>query len=179
MIKSICVFCSTFNPENRFLVEVGILGKIFAEKKIKIIYGGGNKGLMGHLAKSVIKNNGSVTGVVPKFLLNEVKSDIGLSELIVADNMHDRKMKMYSLSDAFLVLPGGIGTLDEMTEVLTWNQLTIHNKSLIIANFENYWSPYLNLLNHLNENKFLNNLLKLNFQVANNTEEIVGLIDMK
>ena len=88
-------------------------------------------------------------------------------------------MKMYSLSDAFLVLPGGIGTLDEMTEVLTWNQLTIHNKSLIIANFENYWLPYLNLLNHLNENKFLNNLLKLNFQVANNTEEIVGLIDMK
>jgi hypothetical protein len=179
MIKSICVFCSTFNPQNRFLDEVETLGKIFAEKKIKIIYGGGNKGLMGHLAKSVIKNGGNVTGVVPEFLLNEVKSDIGLTELIIADDMHDRKMKMYSLSDSFLTLPGGIGTLDEMTEVLTWSQLKIHNKSLIIANFENYWLPYLNLLNHLNDNKFLDNLLKLNFQIANNTEEVVNLIDMK
>ena len=179
MIKSICVFCSTFNPQNRFLDEVETLGKIFAEKKIKIIYGGGYKGLMGHLAKSVIKNGGNVTGVVPEFLLNEVKSDIGLTELIIADDMHDRKMKMYSLSDSFLTLPGGIGTLDEMTEVLTWSQLKIHNKSLIIANFENYWLPYLNLLNHLNDNKFLDNLLKLNFQIANNTEEVVNLIDMK
>jgi hypothetical protein len=93
--------------------------------------------------------------------------------------MHDRKMKMYSLSDSFLTLPGGIGTLDEMTEVLTWSQLKIHNKSLIIANFGNYWLPYLNLLNHLNDNKFLDNLLKLNFQIANNTEEVVNLIDMK
>ncbi|MDG2186762.1 MAG: TIGR00730 family Rossman fold protein [Hyphomicrobiales bacterium] len=177
MIKNICVFCSTFNPDNRFLKEVEILGKLFAKKQLNVIYGGGDKGLMGLLAKSVIDNGGSITGIVPEFLINAVKPTPGLSKLIIAKDMHDRKMKMYSLSDVFLTLPGGIGTLDEMTEVLTWNQLKIHNKKLIIANFENYWLPYINLLNHLNDNKFLKDQSRLNYLMANDPNEILNLID--
>ena len=91
--------------------------------------------------------------------------------------MHQRKKKTYDLSDAFLVLPGGIGTLDEMTEVLTWNQLGIHNKKVVIGNLEGFWTPYLDLLAHLNEYKYLSDLSRINYSIANNAKEIFKLID--
>ena len=177
MTKTVCIFCSTFNPENRFLDEVTLLSKLFSKKKIDVVYGGGDKGLMGHIAKSMINNGVKVTAVVPKFLMQYIDKSIGFHKLIETDDMHQRKKKMYDLSDAFLVLPGGIGTLDEMTEVLTWNQLGIHNKKVVIGNLEGFWTPYLDLLAHLNEYKYLSDLSRINYSKANNAKEIFKLID--
>jgi len=101
----------------------------------------------------------------------------GIEDVIVTKDMHERKQKMYSLSDAFVTLPGGIGTLDEMTEVLTWNQLKQHNKKLVIANYHNFWDPYINLLEHLHENEFLSNLEKINYQVASSSQEILEIFE--
>ena len=177
MTKTVCIFCSTFNPENRFLDEVTLLSKLFSKKKIDVVYGGGDKGLMGHTAKSMIKNGVKVTAVVPKCLMQDIDKNIGFHKLIETDDMHQRKKKMYDLSDAFLVLPGGIGTLDEMTEVLTWNQLGIHSKKVVIGNLEGFWTPYLDLLAHLNEYKYLSDLSRINYSKANNAKEIFKLID--
>ncbi len=177
MTKTVCIFCSTFNPENRFLDEVTQLGELFSKKQIDVVYGGGDKGLMGHMARSMINNGVKITGVVPQFLMQYIDKDIGFHKLIRTKDMHQRKMKMYGLSDIFLVLPGGIGTLDEMTEVLTWNQLGIHNKKVIIANLEEFWSPYIDLLAHLNNFKYLSDLSRINYSIANNAKDICKLIE--
>ena len=176
-IKTVCVFCSTFNPNNLFLEEVSELGKLLVKNDISIIYGGGNKGLMGHIAQSVINNGGKVTAIIPEFLMKYVEIIDGIDEVIVTKDMHVRKQKMYSLSDAFVTLPGGIGTLDEMTEVLTWNQLKQHNKKLVMANFDNFWDPYISLLEHLNKKQFLNSLEKINYHVASTSQEILEIFD--
>tara|TARA_Y100001935_G_C17220882_1_gene465227 strand:+ start:154 stop:723 length:570 start_codon:yes stop_codon:yes gene_type:complete len=177
MTKTVCIFCSTFNPESRFLDEVTLLSELFSQKKIDVVYGGGDKGLMGHTARSMISNGVKVTGVVPKFLMKYIDKNMGFFKLIETEDMHQRKMKMYSLSDVFLVLPGGIGTLDEMTEVLTWNQLGIHSKKVIIGNLEEFWSPYINLLDHLNKYKYLSDLSRINYSIANNAREIMRWIE--
>lgn len=176
-IKTVCVFCSTFNPNNLFIDEVSELGRLLVQNDISIIYGGGNKGLMGHIARSVIDNRGKVVAIIPEFLMKYVEIIDGIDDVIVTKDMHERKQKMYSLSDAFVTLPGGIGTLDEMTEVLTWNQLKQHNKKLVIANYDNFWDPYINLLEHLHEREFLNSLEKINYHVASTSQEILEIFN--
>ncbi|MAL64228.1 MAG: TIGR00730 family Rossman fold protein [Pseudomonadota bacterium] len=177
MTKTVCIFCSTFNPENRFLDEVTHLSELFSEKKINMVYGGGDKGLMGHAARSMINKGVKVTGIVPKFLMKYIDRNIGFHRLIETKDMHERKLTMYSLSDIFLVLPGGIGTLDEMTEVLTWNQLGVHTKKVIIGNFEEFWTPYIDLLIHLNKFKYLSDLSRINYSIASNASDILKLIE--
>tara|TARA_Y100000590_G_scaffold458649_2_gene613817 strand:+ start:8357 stop:8911 length:555 start_codon:yes stop_codon:yes gene_type:complete len=175
-LNSVCVFCSTFNPENLFIDHVNQLVELLCENNIRVIYGGGNTGIMGQLATGIIKNGGNVTGVIPEFLYEKIQPLNDLSETIICKNMHERKMKMYNLSDAFIVLPGGIGTVDEMTEALTWSQLGLHNKRTIIANFENYWLPYLRLLEHLHTFKYLKDMSVVNYHIANNSKEIIDLL---
>ena len=119
----------------------------------------------------------SPCSIVIKFLMKYIDRNIGFHRLIETKDMHERKLTMYSLSDIFLVLPGGIGTLDEMTEVLTWNQLGVHSKKVIIGNFEEFWTPYIDLLIHLNKFKYLSDLSRINYSIASNASDILKLIE--
>src|SRR5215510_9757490 len=155
-IKTVCVYCGSGPGTNpRFVESAQALGKIFAENRIRLVYGGGSVGLMGAVAKSTIDHGGLVTGIIPDFLkarelaLNEVH------EMIVTPDMHERKRLMFERSDAFVALPGGIGTLEELVEQLTWKQLGRHEKPVLLANIDHFWEPLLSLLSHMRATQFI------------------------
>ncbi len=167
MKKNVCIFggsVSGKNIENEKAAK--IIGKIIAENNLNIIFGGGENGIMGAVALSGTQNGAKTTGIIPNFLLNKdllspPHSKIFNTKLIKTKTMHQRKKLMYNKSDGFLVLPGGIGTLDECFEVLTWCQLNqIKNKNVGIINFNGYWNPLINLINHIIEEQYMgrNNL---------------------
>lgn len=141
-MKSIAVFCGSregYNPVHR--EQAYRLGGLLAEKDIHLVYGAAKVGLMGAVADGVLNNNGSVTGVIPHFLEQKEIVHEGLSELILVNTMHERKLKMYDRSDAFMVLPGGWGTMEEMFEILTWGQLGMHEKPIGVLNINGYYDP--------------------------------------
>ena len=165
MKKNICIFGGSNSGKNSENKRTALLiGKIIAENNFNIIFGGGEKGIMGSVASSGIKHGAKTTGVIPKFLMqndmiNLCHSNLFNKELISTETMHERKKIMYDLSDAFLILPGGVGTLDECFEVLTWCQLKlIKNKHIGIINFHGYWDPLINLINHIVEEKFMSSI---------------------
>ncbi len=146
-IQSLAVFCGSKNGHNPlFGQHAEKLGKLMADHHIKLIYGGGSAGIMGIIADSVMANGGNVTGIIPKILLEWEVQHRGITELIVSDDMHARKRTIYSLCDAALILPGGFGTLDELFEIVTWNQLTIHDKEIFILNSGGF---YTHLIRHI------------------------------
>ena len=150
-IKSLAVFCGSRTGLNPlFARQAKELGELLASKGIQLIYGGGSAGLMGIIADEVMRGGGSVTGIIPKLLVEWEVEHRGITELIVCDDMHERKQKIYSRADAALVLPGGFGTLDELFEIVTWNQLTIHDKSIFILNSDGF---YDHLLAHIEKMK--------------------------
>lgn len=154
-LKRICVFCgSSFGKNIEYRNEAKNLGKVMALKKIDLVYGGGNVGLMGELARSVLHNNGKVTGVIPKKLYDMV-DHIELSDLHIVNDMHERKAKMYELADGFIALPGGIGTLEELAEVFTWYQLGYHLKPIGILNVNNFFEGLVRFLDHMVAEGFL------------------------
>lgn len=139
-IKAVTVFCGSKQGANpQYEKDAARLGKLIAEARLKLIYGGGNKGMMSAVANAALQNGGNVTGVIPQILIEWEQQHTGLTELIVTDNIHQRKKLMYELCDAAIVLPGGYGTLDELFEMLTWNQLNIHNKSIFMLNTAGYY----------------------------------------
>ncbi len=141
-MKSIAVFCGSregYNPVHR--EQAYKLGGLLAERNIHLVYGAAKVGLMGAVADGVLNNNGTVTGVIPHFLEQKEIVHEGLSELIVVNTMHERKLKMYDRSDAFMVLPGGWGTMEEMFEILTWGQLGMHEKPVGVLNINGYYDP--------------------------------------
>ncbi|MFN8253461.1 MAG: TIGR00730 family Rossman fold protein [Ferruginibacter sp.] len=145
-IKSLAVFCGSKSGSNPLFEKHALqLGHIMAAKKITLIYGGGNKGIMGAVANAVLEKNGTVTGIIPQLLTDREHSHHGITELIVVENMHVRKKMLYEKCDAAIILPGGFGTLDELFEMLTWNQLSIHDKKIFILNTAGF---YDNLLTH-------------------------------
>ena len=148
-LRSLCVFCGSRNGVNpHFQVAATELADQLASRGIRLIYGGGGIGLMGIIAKRVMEQGGEVTGVIPKFLqVAEVRFD-GVTETIVTASMHERKQAMFDRSDAFIALPGGLGTLDETVEMMTWRQLQRHEKPIAILNLDNYWDPFLDLIDH-------------------------------
>jgi uncharacterized protein (TIGR00730 family) len=134
-IRSLAVFCGSKNGNDPVYVQhAAQLGKILADHQITLIYGGGSIGIMGTIADAVMMNGGKVTGIIPQVLVDWERQHTSISELIIVDNMHVRKKKMYELSDAAVILPGGFGTLDELFEMVTWNQLSIHDKHIYIIN---------------------------------------------
>lgn len=146
-ITSIAVFCGSKEGSNPiFRTHAVELGKLLAEKNIKLIYGGGSAGLMGVIADSIMQHGGHVTGFIPKILLEWEVQHRGITELVICDDMHERKKRIYSVCDAAVILPGGFGTLDELFEIVTWNQLTIHDKQIFILNSGGF---YNNLLQHI------------------------------
>ncbi|ADU28562.1 TIGR00730 family Rossman fold protein [Evansella cellulosilytica] len=155
MIKKICVFCgSSFGGNNIYLKEVVALGKSLAENNIELVYGGGHSGLMGALAKSVIDHSGQVTGVIPQKIYDQVEH-IELTHLHIVETMHERKHKMYDLADAFIALPGGIGTLEELAEIMTWQQIGYHEKPVGVFNINDFYEPFQHLLSHMIKEGFL------------------------
>lgn len=176
-IKSICVYCgSRPGNSNTFQLLAKDVGKRLANDKIELIYGGGNVGLMGIIASSVMENGGTVHGIIPGHLDKTEKSHDKITKLTVVDNMHQRKRLMFDHSDAFLILPGSIGTLDETIEIITWKQLGLHDKPIILLNCEKYWDPFLALLNNIINFEFtLPKTLEL-FHVVNSDEEVLPLL---
>jgi uncharacterized protein (TIGR00730 family) len=155
-IQSLAVFCGSKEGITPLYIQHAIeVGRLLAGKKVKLIYGGGSAGLMGALADSVMENGGEVSGVIPRLLLEWEKQHRGITELIISDDMHERKRKLYSLCDAAMILPGGFGTLDELFEILTWNQLTIHDKRIFLLNSGGFYDHLIAHIEQMRTERFL------------------------
>ena len=154
-LKSIAVFCGSNNGTSpEYCAMAGALGNRLAAEGIRLVYGGGNMGVMGELARAVMAGGGSAIGVIPE-RLNAVVDHIDLTELQVVSTMHERKQRMYDLADAFIILPGGIGTMEEMMEVWTMNQLSEIDKPVGLLDIENFFAPFLAFIDHMVATKFL------------------------
>lgn len=155
-VNTICVYCGSAAGDNpRFAAETERFGAILANAGIRLVYGGGAIGLMGILARSVLANGGEVLGIIPGFLRDREVALPGITELLVTQSMHERKQAMFERSDAFVALPGGIGTLEETVEMMTWVQLGRHRKPIIIANLDGFWDPMAALIEHMRGEGFL------------------------
>ena len=173
-IKTVCVYCGSGPGTNpRFVEAATALGKIFAENAVSLVYGGGAVGLMGAVAKSVQDHGGSVIGIIPEFLLVRENAMGRGQELIVTPDMHERKRLMFERSDAFVALPGGVGTLEELVEQLTWQQLGRHTKPVLLANIDGFWEPLLALLAHMRETEFIRPTLAVEILKAERVEDIL------
>ncbi len=149
-IRSVCVYCGSRVGGRQAYGEVArALGRGLAARGMRLVYGGGRVGLMGVLADAAIAAGGEVVGVIPEHLFRVEVGHERLSKLHVVDNMHARKHKMFELSDAFVVLPGGIGTLDETFEIVTWKQLRLHDRPILLLNQDDYWRPFLDLIDRI------------------------------
>lgn len=155
-ISTICVYLGSSGRCDEVHKKTAYdFGQLMAKSGLNLVYGGGRVGLMGILADSVLKGGGKVIGIIPEHISKREISHDDLTELHVVDSMHTRKQMMVSKSDAFVVLPGGIGTLDELCEVMTWKQLGIHDKPIVIANVNAYWTPFLHMIDNVIEQKFM------------------------
>jgi uncharacterized protein (TIGR00730 family) len=154
-IRRLCVYCGSSDAvDARYRQAANELGGSLAAAGIELVYGGGRVGLMGLLANAALSAGGTVIGIIPRRLLDAEVAHIGVSELIVADSMHDRKRLMAEKADAFAVLPGGIGTLDEFFEIVSWRQLSLHDKPILLVDIGDYWAPLRALLDHIVVNGF-------------------------
>ncbi len=172
-IKSIAVFCGSKSGNNTlFETHATALGHILATKDVTLIYGGGGKGIMGAVANAVLQNNGKIIGIIPQLLMEWEAHHKGLTELMVVTDMHTRKKMLYEKCDAAIILPGGFGTLDELFEMLTWNQLSIHNKKIFILNTAGFYDYLLAHAKMLQEENFLYDKLEDRVTVLSSPEEI-------
>jgi uncharacterized protein (TIGR00730 family) len=173
-IKTVCVYCGSGPGTNPLFVEAAIaLGKALAENGIRLVYGGGSIGLMGAVATSVLDHGGSVTGIIPDFLTTRENALTRIQELVVTPDMHERKRLMFERSDAFVALPGGIGTLEELVEQLTWQQLGRHSKPILLANIDDFWEPLLALFTHMRATEFIRPTLAVEILKAERVEDIL------
>jgi uncharacterized protein (TIGR00730 family) len=173
-IKTVCVYCGSGPGTNPSFVEAAkAFGKALAENNIRLVYGGGSLGLMGAVATSVLDHGGIVTGIIPDFLRMRENALTRVQEMIVTPDMHERKRLMFEHSDAFVALPGGLGTLEELVEQLTWKQLGRHAKPVLLANIDNFWEPLFSLVSHMRQTEFIRPGLSVDILMANRVEEIL------
>ncbi len=178
--KYLCVYCGAAEKVDKtYLDYAEDLGKLIAINDFNLVYGGGRNGLMGRVANSVLLNGGIVVGVTTSQLDESEGKPSGLQEFHVVDTMHERKMQMFLKADAFIIMPGGYGTLDEFFEVLTWKKLGIHNKPIIVANLNNYWDTLVGLLNHIMDTGFSAKQHSKLVQVATSLEEVMSIVKGK
>lgn len=176
-LTAVCVFCGSRDGKNlKFLNASKTLGRQCAERKIRVVYGGAGIGMMGAVAQAALDAGGDVTGVVPKFLTEMEPQLDSLTDIVLTETMHERKIKMYEESDAFVIMPGGIGTLDETMEILTWRQLEVHDKPVIIANLENYWAPFLTLMDHVIGEGYAGENVRDLYRTVSTVDEILPAI---
>ena len=173
-IKSICVYCGAATGADAVYLETAIaLGRLLATEGIRLVYGGGGVGLMGATARACAEAGGKVTGIIPDFLLGKEQAFDHAHELIVTRDMHERKRLMFERADAFIALPGGIGTLEELIEQLTWVQLNRHSKPVMVLNVANFWDPLLTLLDHMQSTGFVNIARPVKLLVAHNVRAVL------
>src|SRR6478609_6032190 len=173
-IKTVCVYCGSGPGTNPHFTEgAKAFGKALAENNIRLVYGGGSLGLMGSVATSVLDHGGTVTGIIPEFLRKRENALTRVQEMIVTPDMHERKRLMFERSDAFVALPGGVGTLEELVEQLTWQQLGRHTKPVLLANIDGFWEPLLALLAHMRATEFIRPSLTVDILKAERVEDIL------
>jgi hypothetical protein len=173
-IKTVCVYCGSNAGTNpRFVEAASAFGKILAENGIRLVYGGGSNGLMGAVANGVLDHGGSVTGIIPEFLNSRERMLTRVQELVVTPDMHERKRLMFERSDAFVALPGGIGTLEELVEQLTWQQLGRHSRPVLLANIDGFWEPLLALMTHMRSTQFIRPGMAVEVLKAERVEDIL------
>jgi len=176
-LHSICVYCgSSPGIQASYAEAARRIGADMADAGIRLIYGGGDVGLMGTVARAVIDNGGAVTGIIPRFLQRRERMLSEVEDLIVTTDMHERKRLMFERADAFVALPGGVGTLEELVEQLTWAQLGQHRKPIVLANVDGFWTRFLDLLEHMRREGFIRPETAVNVLVADRPEEIVPMI---
>ena len=177
MINKLAIFCGSKSGKNELYQQhAKELALLLAQKKIELIYGGGKKGLMGIVADTVMANGGIVRGVIPNLLKDWEHQHDNISELFVVEDMHVRKRKLYELCDGAIILPGGFGTLDELFEILTWNQLAIHDKKVFILNSGGFYNHLLGHLKQLTDEGFLYGELEEKFVVLNEPHELINYL---
>ncbi|MGB6657037.1 MAG: TIGR00730 family Rossman fold protein [Methylovirgula sp.] len=178
LIRNICVYCGSSPGSDPIYLEAArALGGELAAAKIGLVYGGGGTGLMGALAHSVLDHGGFVTGIIPEFLMEREAMFEAAQNLFVVPDMHTRKRLMFEKADAFVALPGGIGTLEELVEQLTWVQLERHTKPVLIADIGGFWRPLLALFAHMRERRFIQAAFEVRYMVAERIEEILPMIE--
>jgi uncharacterized protein (TIGR00730 family) len=173
-VKRLCVYCGSAEgrlPEYRAAADQ--LGRLLAAAGIELVYGGGRIGLMGRVADAVLAAGGRVTGIIPAHLHDREVGHHGVTELQVVGSMHERKQRMFEMSDAFAVLPGGLGTLDETFEIITWKQLSLHDKPVIILNVADYWAPLMALIGHAIDSGFAPVRARDFFEVVDSVEALM------
>ncbi len=176
-LETVCVYCgSASGGDPAFELAARTLGRILAAENIGLVYGGGGRGLMGTLARTVLESGGHVTGIIPDFLTDHDELLRAAQEHVVVPDMHTRKRLMFERADAFVALPGGIGTLEELVEQMTWVQLARHTKPVLIADIGGFWRPLLALLAHMRENRFINAGMEVRTLVAEGAEDIVPML---
>ena len=173
-IKSICVYCgSSLGHDTRYRENAATFGRLMAEAGIELVYGGGNIGLMGVTADAVLEAGGRVTGVIPEDLKRAELAHQDLHELLIVDSMHERKRAMFERADAFVALPGGPGTLDETIEIITWRQLGLHGKPVVIVDDGGYWQPLIALFEHTITQGFARDGFRRLFTVVKVVEDVI------
>jgi uncharacterized protein (TIGR00730 family) len=179
-IRSICVYCGSSPGRGDFYLAAGReLGRAIAGAGLRLIYGGGTKGIMGAVAAGTAQSGGQVTGIIPRFLMSKEATEQALGqldELIVTDNMHQRKHTMFEKSDAFVALPGGIGTVEEIVEIMTWAQLGHHRKPVVFCNINGFWNPMIALLDHMKAEGFIHTSHLVKPLVVDSAEAAVAAV---
>ena len=176
-IRKICVYCGSGpGTDPDFVAAARAFGKVLAENGIGLVYGGGSVGLMGAIARSVLDHGGEVTGIIPEFLTSRERALHGAHELIVTADMHERKRRMFEMADAFVTLPGGVGTLEEVVEQITWMQLGRHRKPILLANVKAFWDPLCALFDHMKALEFINSRLDFTVLVTDTVGEILPML---
>jgi uncharacterized protein (TIGR00730 family) len=173
-IRKICVYCGSGpGTDSAFIESARAFGAILAKNGVGLVFGGGAVGMMGAIAKSVLDHGGTVTGIIPEFLVAREHAMRGTDNLIVTRDMHERKRKMFEMADAFVAMPGGIGTLEEAVEQITWVQLGRHRKPILLANIKNFWEPLCALIDHMRSLEFIREDLSFDLLVADRVEDIL------
>ena len=177
-IRSGCVYCGSSAGANpRFADAADALGRALAGADVGLVFGGGGDGLMGRVARSTLAAGGRVTGIIPKFLLEREHALVGAQERVVVDSMHQRKQAMFDRADAFIALPGGVGTLEELVEQLTWAQLQRHRKPVLLADIDGFWRPLLALFAHMRNLGFIREEFEVRYLVAEKIEDALPMLN--
>jgi uncharacterized protein (TIGR00730 family) len=179
-IRSLCVFCGSrvgLNPA--FIEAAEQLGRSLAERDVRLIYGGGSIGLMGVVMQSVLDHGGEVTGVIPEFLMRREVGNPALTELMVVNSMHERKRRMFELADGFAILPGGLGTLDEAIEIITWQQLGLHDKPVAVLSVGEYWKSLESLIEQVIAHGFADPAVRKLFTVTGDVGSLLASLEKR
>jgi hypothetical protein len=176
-IRKICVYCGSGpGTDPAFVESARAFGAILAKSSIGLVFGGGSVGMMGTISKSVLQHGGHVTGIIPEFLVAREHAMRGADNLIVTHDMHERKRKMFEMADAFVAMPGGIGTLEEVVEQITWVQLGRHRKPILLANIKGFWDPLCAHIDHMKRLEFIRGDLNFDLLVADKVPDILPML---